>query len=196
MVVETLGQNAIEPLKKSYSAILIISVSLLLATSSGCVPYSVLSNEVTAGEEVLVLGVWFEGSTIVDPRPAKSKYFKVYEGGFKTSQHGARCWLLADIIQEVPTDLWAVVESENPIERDKPFIDEGLVKVGAKSFYYDGTRYVWGLKMFTTYWVKVTLYDFKDKKETLDQFTQKIKVYVDTTRDTVLIAKGTTERRS
>lgn len=180
----------------SCSAIPIISAILFLTISSGCIPYSVLTNEMTADQEVLVSGVWFEGATLTDPRPAKSKYFKIYQGGFKTSRRGARYWLLADIIQEMPNDLWALVECENPIEHDKPFVEEGLVKAGAKSFYYDGSGPILGLKMFTTYRVKVTLYDSKDKKEMLDQFTQKIKAYVDTIGDTVLIAKGMTETRS
>jgi hypothetical protein len=144
-------------------------------------------------EEVLVSGVWFKGATIVDPRPVKSKYFKVYQGGFYTSLKGARYWLLADIIADVPNDLWVMVECENPLDPDKSFVEEGPVKAKSKSFHY-GSDYIRGLKMFRAYWMKVTLYDSKEKKEVLDNFTQKIKAYVDTSGEKVLISKGMTEK--
>lgn len=143
--------------------------------------------------EVLVSGVWFKGATIVDPRPVKSKYFKVYQGGFYTSLKGARYWLLADIITEVPNDLWVTVEYEDPLNHNKPFVEEGPVKANAKSFYY-GSGYIKGLKMFRAYWIRVTLYDSKEKKEMLDKFKQNINAYVDTTGDDVLISKDITEK--
>ena len=143
-----------------------------------------------ADKEVLVSGIQYQGSTRIDPRPAKTKYFKVYQGGFKISQYGARYWLLADIIQAVPGELWAVVECENPVEHDKPFVEEGPVKAGTKSFFYDGSGPILGLKMSAKYQVKVTLYDSKNKRRILDQLIQQIKSYVDTTGDTVLMAKG------
>ena len=145
-----------------------------------------------ADKEVLVSGIQYEGSTRIDPRPAKTKYFKVYQAGFKISHYGARYWLLADITQAVPSDLWAVVECDNPIESGKPFVEEGLVKTSAKSFFYDGSGPILGLKMSRKYQIRVTLYDSKNKKKILDQLTQQIKSYVDTTGDTVLMAKGMT----
>ncbi len=48
--------------------------------------------------------------------------------------------------------------------------------------------------MFRAYWMRVTLYDSKDKKQVLDKFTQNIKAYVDTTGDKVLISKGLSEK--
>lgn len=180
-------------LKFNFTIPAILAV-LALTISLGCVPYSVFSREVLNDKEMMVSGVWFEGATVVDPRPVTSKYFRVFQGGFKTSRRGARYWLLTDIIKEVPNDLWVEVKCENPMDSRKPIVEGGPVKAGAKSFYYDGTGHLLGLKMFETYRVKVVLYDSNDKKEVLDQFTQKIKSYVDTQSDKVLIAKSLTQK--
>lgn len=153
----------------------------------------VLTGRSFADEEVLISGVWFKGATIVDPRPIKSKYFKIFQGGFYTSLKGARYWLLADIIADVPNDLWVMVECEDPLNPDKPFVEEGPVEANSKSFSY-GSDYINGLKMFSTYWMRVTLYDSKGKNEVLDKFTQNIKAYVDTTGEKVLISNDLTEK--
>ena len=147
----------------------------------------------TEEEEVLVSGVWFKGATYADPQPAKSKYFKTFEGGFCTSVKGARYWLLADIIKKVPNDLWVMVEYDDPLDPNNPFVEEGPVVAGSKSFRY-GSDYIKGLEMYRSYQMKLILYDSKDKKEILDKFTQHIKAYIDTTGDDVLISSPVVEK--
>ena len=153
----------------------------------------VFTVNIFANDEVLVSGVWTKGQTIVDPRPVKSKYFKVFQGGFRVSSQGARYWLLADIIVEVPSDLWVTVECEDPLNPKKPFMEEGPVKAGSKNIHY-GSDYIKGLKMFRVYRMKMTLYSPKDKTKILDELTQNIKAYVDTTGEKVLMSNDLSKK--
>lgn len=146
-----------------------------------------------AEEEVLVSGVWMKGADLTEPRPVKSEYFKVYQGGFYTSVKGARYFLLADILPNIEKPLWVKVQCQNPLNPKEPFIEEGPINVGDRSLHYS-SDYIKGLKIYREYWMKITLYDSKEQKKEIDKITQKIRSYVDTTGEEVRIYKDVKEK--
>jgi hypothetical protein len=137
--------------------------------------------------ETYVSGTYQQGHNATEPRPQKSKFLKTYTGGFAVSERGARYALLIDVITKRSKDYIIKAEYEDPSNK-KPIIQEGRLPHKDKSISL-GTDYIKGLKIKKDYTVKVYLID-TDTLQTVDTLIQKVRSYIDTTGDKVIILKG------
>jgi hypothetical protein len=167
---------------------LLVVIHMSLSFSTPILAASEAETNVDYGKEMIASGTWMKGSNITEPRPAKSKYFKVYQGGFCFSERGARYFFIADIIKQLDKPVWIKVECQNPLNKKEPFTEEGEIQPGSGSLSYT-SGYIKGLEMKKNYWIKVTVYESEAKVVELDKITQHIRAYVDTRGPEVLIYK-------
>ena len=144
--------------------------------------------------EMFVSGIWQEGSFRDEPRPAESKYLKVTSGGFHISGEWAEYKLSADIIGERDESFLLKVEYENPLNAEKPFIQESLINPQPGDIELT-SPFIKGLEVKKDYRVKITLYDSKKKKEIIDELTQFIRSYVDSRSRPIKFWGGIRQRR-
>lgn len=137
--------------------------------------------------ETYVSGTYQPGHNITEPRPQKSKFLKTYTAGFAVSEQGARYALLIDAFTKRKKDYLIKAEYEDPHHKN-PIIQEGKLPHKDKSISL-GTDFIKGLEIKKDYVVKVYLIDI-DTHEVVDTLTQKVRSYVDTTGDKVIIIRG------
>jgi hypothetical protein len=140
--------------------------------------------------DTLISGTWRKGSNVTEPQPQKSKYLKTIVGGVAVTETRVSYVLDAEIYKPFKRAMFLRAEFENP--EGEPFIEEAEVPAGQK-----GLRLVHGpvkgLQVHHSYWVKLSLYELKDRTNPVDVLTQNIKSYADTTGSEILVKTGLTD---
>jgi len=128
--------------------------------------------------EMFISGIYQKGSYRNEPKPAEGEYLKVRSAGFQISGEWAVYKFYADITAWLREPFLVRVEYENPLNPDKPFIQESLIDP-APGVVDLTSPYIEGLEVKKDYYIKVTLYASKSKDKILDQLTQHVRSYID-----------------
>ena len=124
----------------------------------------------------------------MEPRPQKSKYLKVAFGGFACTSETAQYDLWVEM---TPLDrpLYIKVEFDDPLNPNVPLVEEVEMKPGTRTLH-PVSKPVKALFIKKKYKVRISLYEVDDKENPIDQVTQMVVSYVDSSGANILVKGG------
>lgn len=127
----------------------------------------------------MVSGVWRQGSNVTEPRPQRSEYLQVQEGGVAVVPKGTALFMTVVPAKPVVQPLYMTIDYEDPSAgtlRNTATLTPKLA-----GYTFSAPRSQPGLRPYRDYTVTVKLWKSKGDARPVDTLTQKIRSYVDTT---------------
>jgi len=139
-----------------------------------------------AKKPVFLIGTYQEGNNVTEPRPEKSRYLRTNSAGFQLIQSFAAYKVFIAVIRKPKKRYYAKVILQNPLDPNAPFVYEHYIDPDTPSTTLTHGP-VKGLQIYKDYTVELILYEDKNRTKEIDRLTQKIRCYVDTTSNQLLL---------
>lgn len=130
--------------------------------------------------QTFIAGTYQQGSHVSEPNPAKSQYMKTKMGGFAVTETQAQYIVYVELTKAFDHPVHMKTEFENPLDKNHPLVEEADIKAGEQLLSL-ASGAVRGLRVDHSYSVKISLYQFSDRKNPIDVLKQNIKSYIDST---------------
>ena len=160
-----------------------IIVTLLVFLMFGCASKP---TPFYAKKPVFLIGTYQEGNNVTEPRPEKSRYLRTNSAGFQLIQSFAAYKVFIAVIRKPKKRYYAKVILQNPLDPNAPFVYEHYIDPDTPSTTLTHGP-VKGLQIYKDYTVELILYEDKNRTKEIDRLTQKIRCYVDTTSNQLLL---------
>lgn len=140
-------------------------------------------------ERTFISGIHQEGHDATEPRPARSRYFKTEIAGFAIADGVAGYQVFIDVITPPSQRIYTRAILENPENPEAPIVYEHYIDPETPS---TAMRHlpIKGLKIYKNYQIELVAYADEARTQEIDRLTQKIRSYLDTTGNEILLYRG------
>jgi hypothetical protein len=142
-------------------------------------PLLVVSSVVQSAEPQMVYGVYEHGHNITEPRPQKSRFLQTTQGGVVVLGQKAGFFLTVKTNEHPKSALYIRVEYEDP-RGGIPAWNDMEFSPNAGGFNFSSPGFVEGLKIYSDYEIKVSIFERSGDPKPIDVLRQKVRSYVDT----------------
>jgi hypothetical protein len=147
------------------------------------------------GKPFLIIGTSKDASDTNQPRPAQTKYFRTYLGGFQVIQGFAGYAVFVDLIEKPSRKLYTRAILQNPLDPQAPFVYDHFID-STTSRTTLSHRPVMGLEINKDYDVELIVYEDEARTREIDRLHQPVRSYVDTTGPEIKVIDGVQEKPS
>lgn len=171
-------QSVLEPMKRCAVLFFLVTAGCVMAPRPRYLP-----------ARTFISGTHQEGHDATEPRPAQSRYFKTEIAGFAIADGVAGYQVFIDVITPPSQRIYTRAILENPENPEAPIVYEHYIDPETPS---TAMRHlpVKGLKIYKNYRIELVAYADEARTQEIDRLTQKIRSYLDTTGNEILLYRG------
>ena len=139
---------------------------------------------------IFISGTKIKGvSNITEPQAQKGEYLEVVAGGVILIKRGAAFFLKVKVIKKPQVGLYFKIEYPNPIDPSNSWVNDAVYDPSGDIYIFSSPDVVPGLAGYGDYLLKISVYESRESEVPLEVIKQKVRSYVDTRTNQILIFK-------
>jgi len=171
-----------------FRKLLVTLIVILLLT--GCEIATLNTTPLTSDTGTLwIEGIYHDhnGSKLSDPQPQAGKFLQVEQAGFVVSNQQVAYYVKTRVIEEPSHTCHIKAEYQNPLNENKPITSDMTFEPYFNALTFKSPAGITGIRYNQLYTIKLSIYPTQDSDIPIDSITQKVRAYVDTTRDEIRV---------